>query len=118
MSEDLRKKLLPKFRETTADRIEKIQAALLDLEKGAGAPDNVQELQRELHTLKGEARIMGFIGISQVVHAAEDLLKVVLAGTAPEGIDALLKCCDAIPPMIEAPADGGPEAAALVERLG
>ncbi|HSN16356.1 MAG TPA: Hpt domain-containing protein, partial [Anaeromyxobacteraceae bacterium] len=117
MSEELRKKLLPKFRETTADRIEKIQTALLDLEKGAGGPDNVQELQRELHTLKGESRIMGFIGISQVVHAAEDLLKVVLATPSAAGIDALLKTCDAIPPMVEAPADGGPEAAALVEKL-
>jgi two-component system chemotaxis sensor kinase CheA/two-component system sensor histidine kinase and response regulator WspE len=60
---------------------------------------------------------MGFIGISQVVHAAEDLLKAVLATPSPAGIDALLKTCDAIPPMVEAPADGGPEAAALVERL-
>jgi two-component system chemotaxis sensor kinase CheA/two-component system sensor histidine kinase and response regulator WspE len=117
MSEDLRKKLLPKFRETTADRIEKIQGALLDLEKGTGGPDNVQELARELHTLKGESRIMGFVGISQVVHAAEDLLKAVVASPNAEAIDALLKACDAIPPMIEAPSDGGPEATALVERL-
>jgi two-component system chemotaxis sensor kinase CheA/two-component system sensor histidine kinase and response regulator WspE len=117
MSEELRKKLLPKFRETTADRIEKIQGALLDLEKGTGGPDNVQELARELHTLKGESRIMGFIGISQVVHAAEDLLKAVAGKPTPEAIDALLKACDAIPPMVEVAADGGPEAKALVERL-
>jgi two-component system chemotaxis sensor kinase CheA len=106
MSEELRKKLLPKF-----------QAALLDLEKGTGGPENVQELARELHTMKGESRIMGFVGISQVVHAAEDLLKVVVASPSAESIDALLKACDAIPSMIEAPADGGPEAKAMVERL-
>jgi two-component system chemotaxis sensor kinase CheA/two-component system sensor histidine kinase and response regulator WspE len=117
MSEELRKKLLPKFRETTADRIEKIQAALLDLEKGTGGAENVQELQRELHTLKGESRIMGFLGISQVVHAAEDLLKAVVAKPSSEAIDALLKICDAIPPMVEAPADGGPEAKALVDKF-
>jgi two-component system chemotaxis sensor kinase CheA/two-component system sensor histidine kinase and response regulator WspE len=117
MSEELRKKLLPKFRETTADRIEKIQTALLDLEKGAGGPDNVQELQRELHTLKGESRIMGFVGISQVVHAAEDLLKAVLLKPSSESIDALLKSCDAILPMIEVSADGGPEAKVQVDRL-
>lgn len=117
MSEDLRKKLLPKFRETTADRIEKIQGGLLDLEKGTGGTDNVQELARELHTLKGESRIMGFVAISQVVHAAEDLLKVVVAKPTSEAIDALLKTCDAIPPMVDAPVDGGPEAKAIVERL-
>jgi two-component system chemotaxis sensor kinase CheA/two-component system sensor histidine kinase and response regulator WspE len=117
MSEELRKKLLPKFRETTADRIEKIQGALLDLEKGTGGPENLQELARELHTLKGESRIMGFVGISQVVHAAEDLLKAVAAKPTPEAMDLLLKTCDAIPPMVEAPADGGPEAAPLAEKL-
>src|SRR5512138_321977 len=117
MSDELRKKLLPKFRETTADRIEKIQGILLDLEKKAGGPDDVQELARELHTIKGEARIMGFVGISQVIHAAEDLLKAVAANPSSEAIDALLKTCDAVPPLIDAPVDGGPEAAAMVERL-
>jgi two-component system chemotaxis sensor kinase CheA/two-component system sensor histidine kinase and response regulator WspE len=117
MSEELRKKLLPKFRETTADRIEKIQGALLDLEKGKGSQDDLQELTRELHTLKGESRIMGFVGISQVVHAAEDLLKAVAGSPTSEAIDGLLKACDAIVPMVEAPADGGPEAAATVDRL-
>src|SRR5512138_3269322 len=117
MSDELRKKLLPKFRETTGDRIEKIQGILLDLEKRTAAPDDLQELARELHTIKGEARIMGFVGISQVIHAAEDLLKSVAASPTGEAVDALLKVCDAVPPLIDAPVDGGPEAAAMVERL-
>src|SRR5512143_2007773 len=117
VSEEIRQKLLPRFRETTADRVEKISAALLALERGESTPELTQELARELHTLKGEARMMGFAGISGVVHAAEDLLKG--AGERPrrEQVDALLRACDAIGPMIDAPADGGPEAAALSERL-
>ena len=41
------------------------------------------------------------------MHAAEDLLKAVAADPTSEAIDALLKTCDAVPPMIEAPVDGG-----------
>ena len=106
VSEEIRQKLLPRFRETTADRVEKISAALLELERGAATAEAKEELARELHTLKGEARMMGFAGISSVVHAAEDLLKAVPAEKPGERLDALLKACDAIVPLLDAPVDG------------
>jgi two-component system, chemotaxis family, sensor kinase CheA len=113
--EEIRQKLLGKFREVTADRVEKISTGLLALERGGGA-DALQEISHELHTLKGEARMMGFTGISQVVHAAEDLLKALPPGRPGARLEALLEACDAIPPLLEAPAEGG-AAAALAERL-
>jgi two-component system chemotaxis sensor kinase CheA len=116
VSEEIRQKLLPRFRETTADRVEKISGALLELERGAGSADLVQELARELHTLKGEARMMGFVGISTVVHAAEDLLKAV-APRPGQRLDALLQACDAIMPMLDMPADGGDAAERLAGSL-
>src|SRR5512143_3818340 len=106
VSEEIRQKLLPRFRETTADRVEKISAALLALERGESTPELTQELARELHTLKGEARMMGFVGISTVVHAAEDLLKSVSEAAGGEPLEALLKACDAIAPLLDAPLDG------------
>jgi len=117
VSEEIRQKLLPRFRETTLDRVEKISESLLALERGQAAPELREELARELHTLKGEARMMGFVGISGVVHAAEDLLKATPPGSAGDRVDALLKACDAIPAMLEAPADGGDAARQLAERL-
>jgi len=117
VSEEIRQKLLPRFRETTVDRVEKISESLLALERGQAAPELREELARELHTLKGEARMMGFVGISGVVHAAEDLLKATPPGSAGDRVDALLKACDAIPAMLEAPADGGEAARRLAERL-
>ncbi len=117
VSEEIRKKLLPRFRETTADRVEKISGALLELERGAGTPEALDELARELHTLKGEARMMGFVGISSVVHAAEDLLKALPRDTPGERLDALLKACGAIVPMLDAAADGGDAAGKLAESL-
>jgi two-component system, chemotaxis family, sensor kinase CheA len=117
VSEEIRQKLLPRFRETTADRVEKISSALLELERGAAKPDVGEELARELHTLKGEARMMGFVGISSVVHAAEDLLKALPTGTPGDRLDALLKACDAILPMLDAPSDGGDAAARVADAL-
>ncbi len=117
VSEEIRQKLLPRFRETTADRMEKISSALLELERGGGSAEVREELARELHTLKGEARMMGFVGISSVVHAAEDVLKALPAEGAGDRLDALLKACDVIVPMLESPADGGEGAAKLTAAL-
>ncbi|HEX9242495.1 MAG TPA: ATP-binding protein [Anaeromyxobacter sp.] len=117
VSEEIRQKLLPRFRETTADRMEKISSALLELERGGGSAEVREELARELHTLKGEARMMGFVGISSVVHAAEDVLKDLPAEGAGDRLDALLKACDVIVPMLESPADGGEGAAKLTAAL-
>jgi two-component system chemotaxis sensor kinase CheA/two-component system sensor histidine kinase and response regulator WspE len=116
VSEEIRQKLLPRFRETTADRVEKISTALLELERGE-RPELSEELARELHTLKGEARMMGFVGISSVVHAAEDLLKESTPESAGARLDALLKACDAILPMLDAPPDGGVVAKTMADRL-
>jgi two-component system chemotaxis sensor kinase CheA/two-component system sensor histidine kinase and response regulator WspE len=105
-TEDVRQKLLPRFREVTADRVERISAFLLELERGAATAENQQELARELHTLKGETRMMGFGGIAAVVHAAEDLLKALPREKPGDRVDALLRACDAIVPMLDAPAEG------------
>ncbi|HTN51549.1 MAG TPA: ATP-binding protein [Anaeromyxobacter sp.] len=116
ISEEIRQKLLPRFRETTADRVEKISAALLELERGSATAELREELARELHTLKGEARMMGFVGISSVVHATEDLLRA-LPSRPGAGVDALLSACDAILPMLDSPAEGNEASRALAERL-
>ncbi len=115
-AEEIRQKLLGRFREVTADRVERISSQLLELERGAGA-DAVQEVARELHTLKGEARMMGFNALSLVVHAAEDLLKALPPRGSGAGLDALLQACDAIPGFLDGPPDGTEEARVLADRL-
>ena len=115
--EDIRQKLLPRFRETTADRMERISSALLSLERGASGAETKEELARELHTLKGEARMMGFSGISSVVHAAEDLLRSWPGTISGEPVEAMLRACDAIVPLLDAPLDGGDGAREVAEKL-
>jgi two-component system chemotaxis sensor kinase CheA/two-component system sensor histidine kinase and response regulator WspE len=115
-AEEIRQKLLGKFREVTQDRVEKLSASLLALERGGGEEVKA-EVARELHTLKGEARMMGFTGLSQVVHAAEDLLKVLPGQKPGDRLDALLQACDAIPGFLSSPPDGGAAAEQWATRL-
>ncbi|HTP24708.1 MAG TPA: response regulator [Anaeromyxobacteraceae bacterium] len=112
----MRQKLLGKFREVTADRVEKISSGLLALEHG-GDPDTLQELARELHTLKGEARMMGFTALSELVHAAEDLLKTLPPGGASAQLEAILEACDSIEALLDASPEAGDTARRLAERL-
>jgi two-component system, chemotaxis family, sensor kinase CheA len=116
-AEEIRQKLLPRFREMTADRVEKISTALLQLERGTASNEQREELARELHTLKGEARMMGFAAISSVIHAAEDLLKGCGAMPSREQAQALLETCDAVLAMLDQPGELAPASQALVNRL-
>jgi two-component system chemotaxis sensor kinase CheA/two-component system sensor histidine kinase and response regulator WspE len=117
MDDRTRQKLLPKFRESARDRVARISALLLGLERGAGT-EAMEGLLRELHTLKGEARLMGFSGLSQVLHAAEDLLQRLPAGEARgNAVDALLEACDAVPRFLEGPPEGDLLAGPLAGRL-
>jgi two-component system chemotaxis sensor kinase CheA/two-component system sensor histidine kinase and response regulator WspE len=122
-AEEIRKKLLGKFREVTADRLERISSGLLELEKVDSARAQ-EEVLRELHTLKGEARMMGFSGIAQIAHAAEDLLAAALApgaratGAAEENRwQRLLEATDAVSSLLDADPEGGEGAGEVVKRL-
>lgn len=112
MSADaIRQRLLVKFREVTGDRVERLQAALLSVEGGVGE-EPLQEVARELHTLKGEARLMGFSALSRIVHLAEDLLPSLSGGASP-ALQAVQKACDSIPFLLDEDPGGGE----LAERL-
>ncbi len=98
----LKKSLLSKFQEVSADRLQKIQLGVLDLEKPT-ADQAADEVARELHTMKGEARMLGLAAIGQIAHAAEDVLRAERDGrTATEvATDLLLRACDVIADLLE-----------------
>ena len=81
-TEALKRTLLKKFQEVTQDRLQKIQNAAIALEKPESA-QAADEIARELHTMKGEARMLGLPAIGQVAHVAEDLLKAAREGRTP-----------------------------------
>lgn len=65
--------LLQKFRVIAQERLERIEAAWAQVLRGLD-DEASRQIQREVHTLKGEARVMGFDDVNQVCHKLEDLL--------------------------------------------
>ncbi len=102
-TEALRRSLLSKFKEVTADRLEKIGLALLALEKDPKAEAPAEDVARELHTMKGEARMLSLPRIGELAHAAEDLLKSTREGRSSLHVatDQLLQACDLIGELLE-----------------
>ncbi|MBA2663084.1 MAG: response regulator [Bradymonadaceae bacterium] len=71
--------LIEKFRAVALDRIEKMNLTMVLLERNPGDAHARDELMREIHTLKGEAKMMGFADINLVAHQTEHLLLVLAA---------------------------------------
>lgn len=120
-TEALKRSLLTKFVEVTQDRLQAIQLGLLELEK-PDAEQAAEAVARELHTMKGEARMLGLAAIGQLAHVAEDLLKAQREGRvgARDATDHLLHACDAVADLLddlEAAKDGNAASQAMVQRL-
>lgn len=117
-----REKLLAQFRELVAERLEKIGKQVMRLE-GQRDPEAGKQALRELHGLKGEARMMGFADINKVVHEMEEVVRAAEGqGFAldPGSTDALLVASDAVLTLAGVAQSPGapPDVARLVEWLG
>ena len=71
---DRRAILVGKFRASSLDRLGRLSRILIAVEEARATADEVEELARELHTLKGESTMLGFRAMGEVLHAAEDRL--------------------------------------------
>jgi two-component system chemotaxis sensor kinase CheA len=71
---DPRARLVGKFRTVVRERVASLNEGFGSLERGREDPAAVDALMREIHTLKGESRLMGFLHLNEVAHRTEDLL--------------------------------------------
>jgi two-component system chemotaxis sensor kinase CheA/two-component system sensor histidine kinase and response regulator WspE len=103
--------LAHKFREMAGERLARMSNALITLE---GAPEDVESadrVARELHTLKGEAKLLGFDAINDVAHVLEEVFAgLTVRSSAPRGDAAahhelMLEGFDHIDRMRNAPGD-------------
>lgn len=114
-----REKLLAQFRELVNERLGRINRSLMSLEAGADLEAGKQTL-RELHGLKGEARMMGFAEVNSLVHQMEELLR---AGESrgyalgASSVDALLVVSDAVAVLAGAVQGEPPNVAQLLAWL-
>jgi chemosensory pili system protein ChpA (sensor histidine kinase/response regulator) len=82
----------------------------------------VTNLQREIHTFKGSARMVGFETMGELSHALENTLEKIAEGTVAAGselVELLEKGSDHLLAMLEAEKSGGkpPSAATLGKYL-
>ena len=120
-TEALKKSLLTKFVEVTQDRLQAIQLGILELEKPE-ADRAVEAVARDLHTMKGEARMLGLAAIGQLAHACEDLLKAEREKKVETraATDLLLHACDAISDLLddlEAAKEGSDESNEMANKM-
>jgi two-component system, chemotaxis family, sensor kinase CheA len=70
--------LVNQFRVVAQERLERIEAAWAQM-LVALSDESTAVLHREVHTLKGESRVLGFTDVNLVCHKLEDLLEVARA---------------------------------------
>ncbi|XXF80265.1 response regulator [Myxococcaceae bacterium GXIMD 01537] len=93
-----RERLLKQFRDLVGVRLERITRSIVELESGASSEAG-RHVLRELHGLKGEARMMGFDDINVLVHEMEELVRTTESAhyaLSNESTDALLNAADAV----------------------
>ena len=102
--------LLDQFILESREGLEKIGQRLLEVERDPGNAELLNDLFRQVHTLKGNCGLFDFKPLERVVHAGEDLLDRVRDGSLAYsgGIaDALLEAMDYTGELIDVIAADG-----------
>jgi two-component system chemotaxis sensor kinase CheA len=88
--------LLAQFLSESTEFLEGIATKLMQLEKRPGDTELMTQLFRLVHTLKGNSGLFDFPEMTKVLHAAEDLMDAVRAGTVPQSADFTDQILDAM----------------------
>ncbi len=84
--------------------IENIDAILKNWQQNVAQPELIESLQRELHTLKGASRMVGFSVVGQWLHHLEDVVKDCvnnLQSLTTEHIDVIKLAGNTVKDLIE-----------------
>jgi len=102
------------------DHLQNLNRGLLSLERDPSDTGMIDELFRAAHTLKGSAAMMGFQGVSDVAHKAEDMLGMLRSGSLPirkETLNFLFDSVDAVKLLVDGVAANRPEDPLVVETI-
>ncbi|MCK4532632.1 hybrid sensor histidine kinase/response regulator [bacterium] len=100
-----RSMFLSKFQEETREHLRVLNQDLLIMENDSGNPKILEELEREVHTLKGSAKMMGYKEIAEITHRMEDifgLLRQKSIELKKEMIDVLFESLDGVDILLKA----------------
>jgi two-component system, chemotaxis family, sensor kinase CheA len=103
---DTMKDLIAIFKVETEEHLTKLDNGLVELEKQPNNVNLASDLNREVHTLKGAARVFGFSEIQDIAHRVEDIFEEVagkravfssfMAESIFKGLDAIRAILDKI----------------------
>jgi len=84
--------IVARFQRLAIERVDRIDAGWTALIQGAGGDDQTAEIRRELHTLKGDARVLGQHQIPELCHKLEDLFEAAHERdyVVPDELDAVV----------------------------
>lgn len=114
-------KHLEMFRGIAAERLTRLNLQWVQLEQNLAGEEAVSGMLRELHTLKGEASMMGFPQLVAILHGLEELLSAQAAGAPADALtgDLVLRTLDMVSAAVDKSTDApAAEAAELLTTLG
>ncbi|MHB1950058.1 MAG: hybrid sensor histidine kinase/response regulator [Acidiferrobacteraceae bacterium] len=120
---DVDPELVEIFREEASDILEALEHGLSEWRANRDLPEVLRNLKRGLHTLKGGARMIGAMGMGDLSHVTETLLKQIEDGVrdpSDEILDQLGEVHDLLRAGVEAlmtPAMPDQEMIAMARRL-
>jgi chemosensory pili system protein ChpA (sensor histidine kinase/response regulator) len=91
------------FGQEAQEHLEAIARVTADLDPDHFDQNKIQELRRSVHTLKGAAGVVGYLGAAKLAHRMEDLLDGLYEGTATltaPAVRTLSSSSDALHDMI------------------
>ena len=93
------------FLSDSRDHLQRCNELLLEWEREPGTPEPIAELFRAFHSIKGSSAALGLAPITELAHAAEQMLAGLRDGAllpAPEVLDALFRAVDGLADGVEA----------------
>lgn len=108
------KKFVLRFIEEARDHLSRMSSGLADLEQGAADAEQINNLFRSAHTLKGSSRMLKLVPITETAHSLEDLLSALREGKVSshaslvallyQGVDALTDLVEQLAQHLDAAA--------------
>jgi two-component system chemotaxis sensor kinase CheA len=100
--------LLAIFKAEADERLQHMNKSLLTLERTPDDAAEMKELLREIHNLKGAARLAGFTAIGDISHRVEDILNAVKEGyiILAQVAEILFNSFDVLQTLVEAAVSG------------
>lgn len=108
MALDIRR-FVQRFVEEAADHLPRLREGVSALEQGHADREQINELFRAAHTLKGSSRMLKLVPITALAHSTEELLSALRDGTlttTPTVTDLLSQAVDGLADLVSRLAEG------------